>query len=636
MPPRQLDLSPEVKASLVSYLTTELQNHRAERGDLVDRWKRENLDFWAEPSTAAQSSLPVIGFASLIVPVTAIAAEAIHARVMGSHFGMDDLVTTRIADTFSKHKAASDDYFNYIFRSELEYRKKMESPFFQTIINGTGFVQVGYRDTKTSVLITKADGSEVKVPISKEKGTCVEGVDIEDFLMPFYATCTDTSPWVGHQFRVSEYSFKQMVAGGETDPESYAALESYFRGTTQGEDKLTQTRDITDTTPVFPAEIKLTRLLLDFVVDETDEDSPSEESRIEVLFHEDGNILVSCIYAEEERDYEKGIYMALPYRWYGYGVAKQNISFQEEITAIHRQRLDNATIANMAMFKVKRTATWIKDDEPIFPGKKWFVNEMNDIEPMFIGDVKASAYNNENQVYIYSQQRTGVNELTLGMPNVGTPGTASDSLARVQESARKFDYINSNLRDFANRVIYKAAKSVIKNGPRFEDAFDYITGGLELRTFLQSDEILKSKLIFDIEAVSARQNRVLDRNTYTQLVGIQTQYWTSMITLIEQMGDPAMAQAAKEKAISSADLLNLEILNAFDIPDPKRFILDFDAIRTKISQGTPPAPTTPPVESLGPAGGSSITSVLAPNARIEASGSAPNFNFPSGGLPLAG
>lgn len=625
---RQLDVDPEILAKLSSYLTTELENHRAERGALEDRWVRELQDFWAEPSESSPE-LPVTGFASIIVPLTAIAVEAVHARDMGQLFGLKELVTVDVTQENQNVKQSLEQFFNHEFLNTLSFRSKVESPLLQMTKNGTGIMTVGYREVKTNVVRT-SDGVEIKVPVYREKGTAIDGIDIADFLMPFYATEVEASAWVGHRFRISEYTLKQMVAASQLAPDAYEKLNGYYVGVTITRNKLdAEVQELTNTVPVYPSEITLARILLDF-----DVDGNGEESAIEVIFHEDSQQILSLTY-NDQRDYEKGVYIPMEYRWYGYGIAKQNNQFQEEVTAQHRQRLDNATIANMAMFKVKKTASWIKDDEPIFPGKKWFVEDMEDIQPMFIGDVKASAYNNENQVVIYSQQRTGVNELTLGMPNIGTPGTASDSLARVQESNRKFDYTYNNKKDFLNRVVWRAAQSIIKYGPVDRQVFSILPAGAEVEVYLKDIERLKNKLFFNIQLAGAKNNKVLDRNTYTQLAGMQTQYWTQVMGLAQQLQDPALMQEMAKAALRAADQVNLEILRAFDIPNPEKLIFNFDAYRpAQISPSLQPqAPAAPQGANAAPTGG--ITSVLAPNARIEAPNVVAQGGFPPG-LSLAG
>lgn len=633
---RQLDLDEEVITALKSYIQTEITNHKSERSAIEKRWIDEQNDFWAEPSTQPTDS-PLVGFASIIVPLTAIAVEAIHARDMGQMFGLKEFISIDVADEYVKAKPGLEKLFNNLFLNELNIRKKLESPVLQITKHGTGIAHTCYREVKSTVVKT-ADDKEIKVPIYRQKGIDVDGIDINDFMMPFYCTEVENSPWVGHRFRVSEHQIKQMVASGYLAEDAYVKLRSYASNAGEGStDSFTQNkREQTDTTPSFPSEVVLYRLLLDWDVDGNEE----EEYSVEVIWHELSGEILSIRY-HEERDYDKGVYAPVEYAWYGYGIAKQNHEFQVEVTTQHRQRLDNATIANMAMFKVKQSsAHLIRDDEPIFPGKRWIVENMDDIEPMFIGDVKASAYNNENQVVIYSQQRTGVNELTLGMPNVGTPGTASDSLARVQESNRKFDYFYNNKKEFVNKVIRRVALSTIEHGVSQKEIFEYIPNSRDTELFLLLGiEKLKNQLLFNIQLAGAKNNKILDRQSYTQLTGMMTQYWTQYMALSQQLGDQNMTMEIAKSALRAADVAMLEILRSFDVPNPEKLIFNFDAYRPQAIAA--PAignefGAASPIQNPSQAPGSNITSVLAPNARIEAANVSANGNLPFSGLSIAG
>ena len=633
---RQLDLDEEVLNLLNSYIETEITNHKSERGKLEERWIREQNDFWAEPS-ADPSDTPLVGFASIIVPLTAIAIEAIHARDMGQMFGLKEFVTVDVADKYVKAKPGLEKLFNNEFLNVLDIRKKLESPILQINKHGSGVAHTCYREVKSSHVKT-VDGKELKVPVYRQKGTDIDGIDINDFMMPLYSVDINSAPWVGHRFRVSEYQIKQMVASGYLAEDAYIKLGNYYKNAAEGStDAVTlNKRELTDTTPVFPSEVVLYRILLDWDVDGSEE----EEVSIEVIWHELSGQIVSTRY-HEERDYDAGVYAPLEYSWYGYGIAKQNHEFQVEVTTQHRQRLDNATIANMAMFKVKQSsAHLIRDDEPIFPGKRWIVENMDDIEPMFIGDVKASAYNNENQVVIYSQQRTGVNELTLGMPNVGTPATASDSLARVQESNRKFDYYYNNKKEFVNKVIRRVALSTIKYGFSQKDVFEFIPNSSDAETFLRLGvEKLKNQLLFNIQLAGAKNNKILDRQSYTQLTGMMTQYWTQYMSLSQQLGDPQMTQEIAKSALRAADVAMLEILRSFDVPNAEKLIFNFDAYRPQTLPASPAGTelgATPTASPTAQAPGSNITSVLAPNARIEAANVSANGGLPISGLSFAG
>lgn len=634
-----IDLGDDAKARLTSYLTTELLTHDAEIGRLQERWKNEALDYIAEPMSAEDNTYPFLGSSKVIVPLQAIAVEGYHSRTMGQLFGLDDLVTISTDTEHEDIRPGLKKYFNHQFLNVLKFRDSVESPVLECTKHGTGVIAVNYRKTKRKGTFLKA-GKETEIEITVEDGTCIDGVPLADFMMPFYSLNTASAPWIGNLVRFSEMDLRQWEAAGWFDEGTYDKLKTYFATVTTDNKKLEAVREATDTTPVFPSEVELYRLFLDFDtgvlnMENKQEELSGELSSLEVYYHKYSDTVCS-VQSAGERPYEKGVFFPMEYRWYGLGIAHQVAIFQKEVTTIHRQRLDGNAIANMKMFKVRKTAIGnIKDDEPIFPGKKWFVDEMDDIQELNIGSVAPASYNDENQIVVYTQQRTGINELTMGMPQSGTPGTASDSIARVQESTRKFDYTYNNQKDWLNRVVRRAAKSIIEHSSRdVTSDFQYIPKGSEVESFLNLGDALDNQLLFDIMLAGSKNNKVLDRNTFTQLAGMQTQYWTQVMSLAGQKQDPMLVQAVIDQALAAANKINKEILIAYDIPNPEELLF-------KIPTSTPqPLPIQPggvgqPSAPAGPSG-SSFSSILAPNARINAGTGSPTVNIGQGGLSFAG
>lgn len=622
---RLLELTEDQIAELKAYLNKEIQNHQAERGDLETRWTEEANDFWAE-ANLSPSDLPNTGFATLMVPLTAIAAEAVHARAMGMIYALEELVVISVAERYDDLRPGLDKFFNHQFLDVLRFRERTESALLELEKHGTGIISVGHRTVKKK-RVKEEDGKEIEVPIYTEEGVCIDSISISDFLMPFVATDVKTAPWVGNYVRMHEREIRQAEATGLFYEGTADKLCGHY-AIPNDDEVLQQVRKESNTVPLLPAEVRFCRIFCDLLLED-------EIFEIEVYYDEMSGVLAHASYADA-RPYIKGVYMPLENRWYGYGIAKQNKEFQVEVTTQHRQRIDNATIANMSMFKVKNSArSYIKDDEQMFPGKKFYVENMDDIEPLQIGDVKASAYNNENQVIVYSQQRTGVNELTQGMPNVGTPGTASDTLARIQESNRKFDYNFSNQKSFLTEVAYQASQQIIQNEAYDKNIFSYIQKGGEVESFLKNKKDLKHKYIFNIALAGAKNNKVLDRNTYTQLVGMHTQYCTSSLDLLKEAAPQAVPEATKQ-ILASNNILYMHILNAFDIPNPDKLILKFDAL-FQIPAAPPeiqrPNQGVPGVAQGQPSGPSSL---LAPNANINFDGGPPALQLQSPNLSLAG
>lgn len=595
--PRHLNLDEEVEKDLVAWTETEIVNHLGERTNFIERIKRYQSDYIAEPQTEV-SKIPFLGASSIIVPLTAIALEAVHSRTMQTLFSLEQKIAVKIHNPELEDLSSELEVFlNNELMEGMDFKKKVEPAILELEKLGTGVIETSYVDEVRKGIKTDLDtGKEKEFEVVVRRGPSVDSTPISNFLQPFDDLDTQTSRWCGKVFWHSEHEVRQKEQDGYFKDGTHEYLESKFLTTTNdiddagGYKKATET--ITDTQPSWPK-------LVEFYFMATCWEVVKDSGRYDEIFYvyqRDTRKIVSIWYnwfEDLRRPFRHGVYFPLEFRWYGIGIAKQNEQFQYEVTAQHRARLDNSTIANMRMWKVNRNLG-LKPDEPIFPGKFWYVDDPNDIMPMEMGDVKSSAYNNENQVTIYSQQRTGVNELTLGMPNVGTPGTATDSMARVQESARKSDYTGSNTKNFINEVIQDSLCNIVQWGPRIE-RLKFSPKAREIEDFLKNPYVMfRDKILCTAQLAGQNQNKFRDRQDATQLVGILQQYYTSSLALVTQLQDPEAAKIALTRALEGANLAMKHIMQSFDIRNPDKLLIQV------------PTPNNGPSQSVQPNGSGSI------------------------------
>ncbi len=613
--PIHLNLDEEVEKELIDWTEVEIINHLSEREEWIEKLKRHQTDYIAEPQTEV-ADFPFLGAATIMIPLTAIAMEAVHSRTMQTLWSLDQRIAAKIR--IQEQVDLEPELERFLEEEVIEatdFIAKTEPAILELEKLGTGVIETSYVDTVKKGVRTLENGEEEDFEVVVKRGPSVDSVPLANFLMPFDCTDPQTARWCGKVFWLTPNEIKQRERDGYFKEGTYDDLESLYHANSRDIDSAgdyeSHVEDLQKMTPAWPKDVEFYWLATEFIVDGSD--APRE---IFYVYQRETRKIVSIWnnwFNDLRRPFRTGVYFPLEFRWTGIGIAKQNEQFQYEVTAQHRSRLDNATIANMRMFKVNRNAN-IKPDEPIFPGKLWFVDDMNDIMPMEMGDVKASAYNNENQVIVYSQQRTGVNELTLGMPNVGTPGTATDSMARVQESARKFDYSFGNTKKLLNQVVQDTVCNLVQWKPDIR-RLEFSPKGGEIESFLKQEyDLFRSNIILKVELVGQNQNKYRDRQDATQLVGMFQQYYGAIMGLIEQtaQGDPAVLMDASGKAMDGANLAMRHILQSFDIRNPERYII------------TPPkngsAQPINPAGSPNPAGGIGSTSsvqsnlILAPNA----------------------
>ena len=572
--PRLLNLDDDTETRLKSYLDIELLNQYSERQPWMDRILRHQRDYWAEPTTK-QATFPFQGAATLVIPLTAIAVEAVHARVMTQAFAINQIVST-VARSPDWDDAARplETYLNQELTQGLKIKRQVEPSILEIEKFGTGVAKPGYTNIVKKAIRTDPNGKETAIPVTIRRGPCIDYVPIGRFLMPFSAQDPQTAPWCGEEHSRSPFEVLTMEQSGMFYPGTMKALEHWVGqlslNTTGVERQFDRSQEkLENRVAVWPKLLDWCEVWLSFDVDG---DGIAEE--IVVHYHRGARYLMAVRYnwhTDLRRGYRHGNYFPVEGRWQGIGIAKQNEQFQKEVTTQHRQRIDNATLANMRMIKISKLSGY-RPGEPIFPGKQWFVDDMSHVDTIQMGEVYNSAYSNEQAVVIYSQQRTGVNDATLGQPQAGTPGTATAELARIQEGTKKFDYAFANIKDFLRDIVVDTACNIQQFGPRNVDYYQLTeNGNLVQQFFTMPEQYIRDGVLIDIVTAGQQQNKILDRQNWVSIATMLQQYYTGAMQLAG--GNPQITQYISQKGLVAITEAMRQILEAFDTRNVDRMVL---------------------------------------------------------------
>jgi hypothetical protein len=594
----EIYLDPDTEERLRSYLREELINHRMEKQNRLDDLMMWQTHYWAEPSQE-EATFPFRGASVLVIPLSAIAVETVAARTITKLFGFNQFVSGNPKNPEWSQKSKPVERF---MEDEMLTGMKIKKPLTDSILCNTKFGtmigKVGYC-TEIRYAVRDVGGIEEEIPVVVKQGPEYCNVMESSFLMPFYATDPQTSPWVGEEHSRTPFEVMNLEQSGFLRKGTFDKLKAWVE--TNANDSVTDgpsgrdfekhQEELERKVAVWPKRINWVEIWVSFNVDGNENGKMRD---IVVHYHEPTDQFMSIRNnwnPKLRRPYRIGTYFPVEGRWAGIGICKQNEQFMLEITTQHRQRLDNATLANMSMFKIHKNAGY-GPGEPIFPGKMWFVDEMDHIDSIKMGDVLPSSYNNEQSSLIYSQQRTGVNEVTLGMPQVGTPGTATSDLARIQEGQNKFDFHYQNTRDFVDTIIIDTALCVKQFGPTNYEYFDLVEGGQSVAEFFQHDyDHIEKNLIITLRTASQQENKILDRQNWVQVAGLLTQYYTGLIQIAQMGGDPTLLGMVMKKALTASTEAMRQILETFNIRNideivMKEFLLHPEMI--SVTSGAPP------------------------------------------------
>lgn len=590
---REINLDVDAEQRLIGYIEDELMRHYSERGDIINQITNWQIDYDAAPSQT-EGTWPFKGAATLIIPLAAINVEAIHARTMTTAFALSQFVSARVVNSnYQRHARPVEQFLDGELLKRIGVKKPINDAVLETVKYGTGVAKTGYcKITKTAVREVSEDKEE-EFTVTIKQGATVDAVPLSRFLMPFVYQDPQTAAWCGEEHEYTPYEVRLHEVGGlfkKGTVEKLAAHYSFVpssEGNTGSETQQNQ-EELEKREPVWPYKVMVHEMWLGFDIDSSeklwaDGILPEEavangfDKEIVVLYHRESRQILSCRYnwhMDLRRPYYHGVYFPVEHRWAGLGVCKQVEQFQREITTQHRQRIDNATLANCRMIKVNSLSKY-GPDEPIFPGKMWFLdNPKDDIDTFALGEIYPSSYSNEQQALLFLQQRTGINEVNLGMPQVGTPGTATSDLARIQEGNKKFDYTYQNIRSFINDVIKSTILNIKQFGGRNSIYYETAENGNLVKEFFDQEfDVIKDGLVLEISLAGQQDNKLLDRQNIQQVAQMLTGYYDSMIALAQMTGNQALMQQIATRGMEAATEAMRQFLESFDLRNVDRLTL---------------------------------------------------------------
>lgn len=587
--PKLLNLGSVIETELKQYIDDELTRHDAERGVWLSRIQRNNAIYRASQREGGTSNVGnFTGGSSLIIPLAAISLEAIHANEMTTLFGLDHFVSAKLNDRWDTIDASLEELLDHEIIKNGNMYNAIDSALLDKKLHGNGVIEVNWRETTK-----KAYRDDVPYTVVTERGVIVDSVPIQNYLMPFSAQDEKKSDWSGVEYTSTPYELKCLFESELFEYDKWFKVENWvYTSSFSVADKVTDSTEKAESrVPVWPDSLKWQKVWCSW-----DVNGDKEKEEICVYYHRDSGTILGVrynYYDDLRKPFHVVKHFPVPNRWAAIGLVEQVEQFQEEVTTFHRQRIDNATIVNMRMYIAKKMSG-ISENEPIYPGKIFRVDDMNDFQPIQSAEIYNSAYQMESQSIMYVQQRTGVNELTLGMPQVGTPGTASSDLARVQEGKKKFDYVYRHVRNFADSIVTDCLYNIAQFGVSDVDIFSNLPNGTMVQDFLKLP-LSYLKHVVDMYVAGQNHNKILDRSSWTQLSGILTQYWTNMIQIAQNGQRPELVTKFSETAIISGTNAMRQILESFDTRNIDKMLIDLNLLKN--AEGSPG--TAAPVGTSG-------------------------------------
>jgi len=571
---REISLSEERETALKAYLEDEIRRAVGDRGQFD-----ENLVRWQEaydaPRNEEAKDFPFAGAADITVPVIKETVNTLTAQLTQSILTPSPRWVVKTDNAGWKTFAGTIERFlDRAAREDMKMDKNLEVWILEAVKYGTAILQVTYERVSRNVMMHSRDG-KTAWPETRpvREGPTVYNVPLQDFLIPFSSTDIQDARWVAKRYRLNTVELDQRSKAGifsnvsdvlVSEPGDLAETGDLL----QDEPVLESHEEAQDAVPTIRDTYEIFEWWGAF-----DVNGKGKLWEIRVYYHMRTNTIMRVEYNpywHGKRPFISLIYFPVEYRFYGQGLCEQLEQLQEEITAVHNQRLDNATLANIRAIKVRKLSQALKPGDPIYAGQIIEVTEMDDIEPFQLGEIYPSTVMNEEIARGYVDRLSGVSDAQRGAQPV-TRTTASAQSALLAEQAKRFDQtirkIRSGLKEIADFIfIYYFQFGVEPSKP-----VQWLgTRGKAINAiFSLPYKTVDMGLGFEAAAPTSQLNKEAQRQQYLAVFNLLIQMYREFFPLLEAIGAPPeiMAIIAGSMATTSKDFL-WQVLERFDIQNP--------------------------------------------------------------------
>jgi hypothetical protein len=607
--PRMLVLSEEAEDRLKQYLDNEIQLMWQERDTLVGDWSQWQKDYWAKPAEKVKN-FPFRRASNIVIPMTAIAVEAIMARMLTTIFSVKPFFSIR--PRIKEWIEVAPNVESWL-QTEVEDPQSLDMDGFaresllELIKLGTGVGKSGYERDLRKINVDLPDGSVTAKWVEVRNGPTLGYVPLANFLMRLHDKDPQTAPMVGEEHRdVTWAQLKRYALSGRMYKKAIRDIRHWWGSTVNIESTAQKYEDdrkaMEGTEPSWEQNFGFVEMWLGF-----DVDGDGIDEEIVVDYHKDSQTILSIRYNwydDLHRPYRIGVYIPVEGRWVGIGVGKQLEQFQALITTVHRQRLDAGTLANIGMLALKKTSGYTSD-EPLWPGKLWFVdNPQTDIAPIQMSNTQHFAQiSNEENARQYADKRSGANELVLGTPHIGTPGTATSDLAKLAEGNKKFDMVLKNVRRWYSLIGLDALANFQQFGSRGRSWTVRGADGKWVDMFLQLPQgDIRRGAFVELTVTDSITNKEVEQTKWMQLFGALSAHYDKVLERSGQVAgllqDPSVFILFAEMALKGSNAAMRRMLEAFGVPDIETFLLDLEKMAQN-AQSLGPGAQPPGVAQRG-------------------------------------
>jgi hypothetical protein len=561
-------LDEEALSRLSAFIDQELNLARSERSQLID----EDLPRWQEmyksPPPNEPKNFPIRNASNLQVPVILEVVNTIVAQLVQTTRAADlEWILEDLAAEWTPFKNILEKFLYLAAERDLRWEAREIAAVLEEVKYGTAVVEIVHEVKQRRLYQYTNDGTSVfPRDVTLHQGPKAYNVPLQDFFIREFEEDPTEAKWCAKRIWISDddllemervgrlYNVDRVINSGSTrwGADAVKAAQREAEGTSSGGNELKEVYEVWIRWPVGKERV------------------PTE---LHMYYHQDTRTFLSRRfnpYRHGQRPFVRYVYFPVEHRFYGQGVITQIEGLQREISTIHNQRRDNATLANLKMLLTKRMIPGLRPGDPLYSGKIVAVSDpYQDVRELKLSEIYPSTVTEEQITRQYVERVSGVSE-PRGAPVTRTTATAQ--LALLQEQAKKFDLTVRGNRTSKARVgaltleLYfqygsagKGRAWLGEEGSKVDDLFRLPRTAAELGLALRP------------ASPTSQLNKESRRQNSLSLFNLMTQLYEKLLPMAQQFAPESLPMVANA-LVRSAHRFMGDTLASFDVTDPEEVL----------------------------------------------------------------
>lgn len=575
--------------NLLQYLTSELQRVQGERAGLEQDWIRYQRIYRAKPEVEIKN-WPWPRAANLVIPVAATDIDTTVAGLMGALWAPPNLWSTEALRPDWIDFAARLQEFLKWAQGDTELNMYPVTAEWITELTklGTGILKWRYLRESKDVFEWREQPNGVLQQMVKRmmlNRPDVRRVALPDFYIPGTAPSIEEAPWTAERLQLTWHQLEARVRAGIYLPDTLDRIGYHWRQS-QPRSQYSQYQSVQEQLdnfiPGFGDRFELFEFWTKYEIRRGQEPvsvvctiHPATGTYARIDFNP---------FFNQEKPYGDARFIRQEGRFYGIGLCEILEHFQDEISAMHNQRLDGNTIRNAVVFKGRR-GSGVKADEPIWPGRTILMdNPETDLMPMALGVGADSTIDDEMHTLQYARMRSGIGDYQRG--GAGNPAisysTATTTVEMLRQGRLRLDQVMREIQACMSKV-GQAVVELYQQYDQYGKPYKILglQDGQVVDTVLHFPlDLLRSGVAIKVTATNAQLNKEAQIRTNQIIFSMVMQFYQQMMQAMMYALNPQVPPPMQQMAmawVQGGMVLARRILDEYDIQDVDRIIPDFGA-----------------------------------------------------------